>query len=383
MNLHNMSLANISFQLQIRTFDPHVRDIRQRKQIAQAFRESEEKYRIISENTSDLIALLNVDGLVNYASPSHQQLIGFRPDEIVGTSPFSLIHEDDRSRVQAVFQQMIEEKSPKKAEFRIVRRDGRTVDLEATGTPVLSENGEVSMVVVVSRDITERKKSEALFRKSEKLAMAGQLAASIAHEIRNPLATLKGFIQFMQSGTIEKPRYYEIIRSELNRIEQYTNELLILAKPQAVTFISKNVGTILYAVTALLESEAILNKVYFVIDIEDALPPVKCEEHQLKQVFINILQNAIEAMPQGGNVYISVLAQEEGNILIRFRDEGSGIPKERIPCLGEPFYTTKEKGTGLGLTISFKIIEEHKGSIHIQSEQNKGATIDVILPIHQ
>jgi signal transduction histidine kinase len=116
------------------------------------------------------------------------------------------------------------------------------------------------------------------------------------------------------------------------------------------------------------------------VEFECNLPKISCEENQLKQVFLNLLKNAIEAMPAGGNIDVKVKAKEEGKISIQIIDQGIGIPKDRIPTLGEPFYTTKEKGTGLGLMTCYKIIESHNGQLTIDSEINEGTTIEIILP---
>jgi signal transduction histidine kinase len=169
--------------------------------------------------------------------------------------------------------------------------------------------------------------------------------------------------------------------AELERIESIISELLVLAKPQIWNFHKKDVIVVLKDVIMLLDTQAIMNNVEIVASFEADLPPVPCVENQLKQVFINILKNGIEAMPRGGKLMVAAEIYDSKYIQIRFIDEGCGIPEEKIPKLGEPFYSTKDKGTGLGLMVSFKIIENHKGKITIKSEMDKGTIVDILLPL--
>jgi len=141
------------------------------------------------------------------------------------------------------------------------------------------------------------------------------------------------------------------------------------------------VGGILKNVLSLLDSQAILNNIQIHTRISENLPLITCEENQLKQVFINLCKNAIEAMPNGGHLRVEAEELDKGEVRIRIIDTGGGIDPEQIPRLGEPFYTTKEKGTGLGLMVSRRIIQEHGGQIVISSEPGKGTTVDVILPV--
>ncbi len=153
--------------------------------------------------------------------------------------------------------------------------------------------------------------------------------------------------------------------SELDRINFIVNEFMAVAKPKAMKFELEQPKKIVSDVVALMNAQAIMNNVQIDDAVPEELPYISCDEIQLKQVFINILQNAIEAMPNGGKINVS--AQWQPNVLIiKFADHGCGIPVERIKLLGEPFYSTKEKGTGLGLMICFKIIENHNGVIKNQ-----------------
>ncbi|WP_042455899.1 ATP-binding protein [Neobacillus dielmonensis] len=238
--------------------------------------------------------------------------------------------------------------------------------------------------ITVVKDITEMVEMQEQLRKSDTLSVIGELAAGIAHEIRNPMTALKGFIQLLE-GSIrrEHSMYYEVITTELQRIDTIINEFLLLAKPQASKFQLKDVKQIMRETIDLLNAQAVLHNIQFITEYGEQLPLIYCESNQLKKVFINLIKNAIEGMPAGGKITVIINQQVEGNgqIHIAIQDEGMGIPKEQLKRLGEPFYTTKERGTGLGLMVSYKIIEEHKGSIWAESDEGQGTIFHIILPI--
>ncbi|WP_026692026.1 EAL domain-containing protein [Peribacillus kribbensis] len=356
-------------------------DITGRKRTEEALRKSESEYRLIAENMQDLIRVIDTNGVIQYASPSHESVLGFSPSVYKGSLYYGFMHPDDISRTQEQFSQMISTKTPRQVEFRYKHSNGGWVYVESFGTPVLNEQDEVTSIVIAGRDISERKKAEDLIRKSEKLSVVGQLAAGVAHEIRNPLTSIKGFVQLLQKE-LDKPFFTDVILSEIKRIERIVGEFLTLAKPQLPQMKEIDVIVLLEQVVFLFDSQAFLHKVGFIQEVDSVseLPPIYCDANQIKQVFINILQNAIEAMTHGGIIKILINREDSDSIKIRFIDQGCGIPEERIKKIGEPFYSTKEKGTGLGLMISQKIVQEHGGTMNIESTVNQGTKVDVILP---
>jgi signal transduction histidine kinase len=240
-------------------------------------------------------------------------------------------------------------------------------------------------LVIVGRQAHEEseRKSLELLQASEKLVIAGQMAAGIAHEIRNPLTSLKGFLKLMQTGPGGKKEYFDIMYSELDRIELILSELLLLAKPQhEMSFQKKELLNLLQQIIVLLEPQANLNNVQLMTrSLSDQLY-INASENHLKQVFINIIKNAIEAMPNGGEILIEV-KQNNGQVRVSIIDQGFGIPEEHLTKLGEPFFSTKQTGTGLGLAITHQIVENHGGRIKISSKLGEGTVFDVMLPLAQ
>lgn len=231
------------------------------------------------------------------------------------------------------------------------------------------------------RDITEFKKSEERLRQSEKLSVVGQLAAGVAHEVRNPLTTIRGFVQLLQNKYKDDHNHLQLIMSEIDRINLIISEFLILSKPHAAYFQPNQLSVILEDIIALVNTQAALNNCEILFQYEDSLPPIYCDENQIKQVFINVLKNALEAMPYGGTIRVNAY-RKRAELVIRFVDIGDGISPHDLPNLGKPFFTTKSNGTGLGLMISKKIIENHQGTFMIDSIENIGTTVEITLPMY-
>jgi PAS domain S-box-containing protein len=260
--------------------------------------------------------------------------------------------------------------------------NGRTKSFDTIKVPLFNQDGTRKGLVIIGRDITALREAEERLRMSEKLSVVGELSASVAHEIRNPLTSLKGFVQLLQMEESKHQYYYQIMLDELNRINHIVSELLLLAKPQDLKFSKADLHKILFDVISLLNTEASLYNIQ--IDFLSPSDEVKidCEPNQLKQMFINIIKNAIEASEQGSRVTIQLREVNQQFASIIVHDNGCGISYERLEKMGEPFYSSKEKGTGLGLTVSFKIVQAHNGSIRFESELNKGTTVFIELPIN-
>ncbi|WNS80695.1 ATP-binding protein [Domibacillus sp. DTU_2020_1001157_1_SI_ALB_TIR_016] len=257
--------------------------------------------------------------------------------------------------------------------------DDRMYTVQITKKPLFFSAGHKELLCVAT-DITEMEQKEEYIRKTEKLNIVGQLAAGVAHEIRNPLTSLKGFIQLIDQEYSIDPKYTKIMLDELERIEFVSSEMLVLAKPEVIVKQSITLSHLMRDVVDLLNMQAITQSIN--IQMEPFKEEVELEgnTNQLKQVFINVLKNAVEASPKNSIIAIDH-EQIHNRLAVSITDRGMGMPKERLEKLGEPFYTSKEKGTGLGLMVSMRIIKEHGGDMTFQSREGEGTKVTVWLPI--
>lgn len=304
------------------------------------------------------------------------------PGDFSGTAQgfYDRVHPEDVGPVKQAVQRCLEGDTYDTL-LRMLLPSGKAIQLHTIGSLIYDEAGEPLCLFGMVQNISEKKEAEELLRKSEKLSAAGQLAAGIAHEIRNPLTALKGFAKLLLRAENEsRVRYFNIMQSEFDRIELILGELLLLAKPQTPQYKMNHLGHIIQEVVELLSTQANLGNVLIDLEMENELPLLYCEANQLKQVFVNVIKNGIEAMPGGGRLKIR-LYLEEGCLCVLFTDGGKGMHSGQLERVGEPFYTTKDKGTGLGMLVSFNIIDEHRGTILYNSQIDIGTTVKIKLPL--
>lgn len=354
-------------------------DITERKHMETELRETKDLLESFINNTTDAICVLDQRFKVISVNSAYEKVFGWNQDELLN-KPLPIYPDFLEEHKKEIHDLLKAGNQISGLETVRVRKDGQLIHVSVTKTPIKNEKGEIIGFAGITRDITERKRTEELLRKSDKLSVAGQLAAGLAHEIRNPLTSLRGFLQLLQNDMKGKQHYFDIMLSELDRINFIVSEFLVIAKPEAIHYKRSDLINILQTVIALLDTQANLCNVQLLLEFESDIPEFICSEMHLKQLFINLVKNAIEAITKEGQIKITVSMQGSELIRVRTQDNGCGIPEERVKQLGEPFYTTKEKGTGLGLMMCFKIVEAHKGTMSIQSQIGEGTIIDVFLP---
>lgn len=354
-----------------------IRNVTERWEIEKELRKSEQKFRKIFEGSMDGLILWNKEGFTDI-NESGKAILGISKERLLSLSVKEFIEKIPGNAEQ--FNAYVEEVYKKGVYSSIVPlkfEDGSVKHIEFLTRSNLYSNLNLS----VFRDVSENLEMQEQIRKSDTLHVVGELAAGIAHEIRNPMTALKGFIQLLEDMVQEDfSTYFQIITSEIQRIETIITEFLVLAKPQALQYLEQDVQIIMKETLELLAAEALLNNIRFETNFEGAEFNVFCEANQLKQVFINIIKNALEVMPDGGIVHIKSQVSKK-HVCISIIDQGNGISEDKLKKLGEPFYTTKERGTGLGLMVSYKIIEEHNGYIEVESEVDKGTGFHIFLPL--
>ncbi|KWW11181.1 hypothetical protein AS888_03130 [Peribacillus simplex] len=360
--------------------------------------DSEGRYRIFSKYSKELINSFNEvifqtdhKGKWLYLNPAWKSMSGATVNESLGLH-FSK-HMDNAS-YQDVLKAFAESFHQGNKYFRvdIKLRDGKKGSswVEAFVKLIYDETGKFIGTAGILSEINERKHAEEelvnlnehLAITSSKLSTAAQLAAGIAHEVRNPMTAILGFVKLIKDGGADKQEYYDIIFSEINRIEQVLNELLLLSKPSGAVFLEKDLKKSCNHVVTLLETNAVLNNIQIQKNYDAEPIFMRFDENQIKQVLINIIKNSIESMPNGGNIFLSIY-EKNGEVFVSILDEGEGIPENSLQKVGEPFFTTKSSGTGLGLSVCFKIIEKHGGKVFITSELKKGTKIVCVFPAVQ
>ncbi|MGF9765706.1 sporulation sensor histidine kinase KinB [Bacillus albus] len=240
------------------------------------------------------------------------------------------------------------------------------------------------MTMVFQVYLTEYLNENAILRtemqKSEKLNIVSELAASVAHEVRNPLTVVRGFIQLLESTEdVKNKDYMRLVLAELDRAEQIISDYLNLARPQIEKKEHICLSAQLIEMTTLMSSFAAMQGVYLQVEISESLYTIG-DKTKLKQAIMNVVKNGIEAI-QGNKGYLKVTAmQKDETIVIRVKDSGVGMTKEQLARLGQPYYSLKEKGTGLGLMVTFSILQAHNGTLEYKSESGKGTEAIIILP---
>ncbi|WP_187434005.1 PAS domain S-box protein [Paenibacillus methanolicus] len=356
-----------------------IQDITVLKSTERQLLESEQRSWSIIHHHPDGVCALDMDGTLIGANPSMARLTGYSADELNGQSYSVLLTPPEAERVSREYLNTADGIALQRIDSELLRKDGQVIVVTNTVVPIIVGGQRVGTYVII-KDMTDTLETEELLRKSDKLKVVGQLAAAVAHEIRNPLTALKGFVKLLQTQNADpKLPYLGIIQEELSRIEFISSELLVLAKPQVSRVADVDVREVLEQTIMLLATQAVMNNIEIRHCAADEQAYISGDGNQLKQVFVNLLKNAIEASSPGCSIEVAI-ERSEGELRIRFADQGCGMPEEMVKRLGEPFYTTKEKGTGLGYMVMRRIIESHHGRLAISSRQGDGTTVEVILP---
>lgn len=264
-------------------------------------------------------------------------------------------------------------------------QDNRNHKLMLDGEGLL-DNGILSGAFVIFKDVSYLMTLEEQIRRSDRLKMIGQIAAGTAHEIRNPLTAIKGFMQLLNKTLTERSmsreqEFVQIMLSELERVNDLVSEFLLLSKPKEIKRVPMRMSKVLWEILPMIRNEALLyNVTVHYYPISD-LQPILADKELLKQVFLNLGKNAIEAMSEGGTLIIREHSQldQSGRIAVEICDTGTGIPADALEKVFDPFFTTKSHGTGLGLSVCQRIIHDLGGSIEVRSDET-GTKFTLWLP---
>lgn len=328
-----------------------------------------------NEIFSDLgfgVLAVNETGKITYLNQKAQELLPL---------------EDHREMASTkVFQQLLLETLTKQTHFKqllvkIPVADGLRF-YSVNTAPLFHEEGELSGAVCVFQDETKKRALENELLQMEKFSLVAELAAGTAHEIRNPMTTIRGFLQILSKEFKPETKgseYCALMINEIDRANTIIKEFLLLTKPAAPKVREVDLHVVLEEIFLLIESKSLLENVDLRKCYTKKLPLVMVDPAQMKQIFLNLATNAIQAMPAGGRLIIST-SVENGKAVVRFSDTGVGMDESQLLKIFDPFFSTKEQGTGLGLTISYRLVEAHQGRLYAESTPGEGTIFTVELP---
>jgi PAS domain S-box-containing protein len=363
-------------------------DVTKREQLARELTDSEEKFRRLVETSLDGI-VLHRDMKLLYVNRACLEMFNYqRPEEMLNRSLAQFVDPQYRQLV-ARWQTQLQRRpgTPRIFEMKGVRKDGSTFDLEGVSFPATYE-GQPAIQTHI-RDITHKKHLEDHLSRTEKLAALGQLAAGVAHEINNPLGGILVYsyllMEDLEAGASERTQVEKIIR-EATRCKEIVQGLLEFSRNMPSKMVPLNINAILEEVISLVEDHLNFQSIKIVQNLDPHIPAILGDKSKLEQVFINLLMNSGESMKGEGRLTISTtLAKSAELVLIRIQDTGPGIPEPYLSRLFDPFFTTKEvgKGVGLGLSISYGIIQKHMGRVYVERTGIDGTVFAIELPAHR
>ncbi len=363
----------------------YVRNVTKRREAEEAFRKSQQLLQKTFASLRDAAFIIDLDMRVLDCNPAATEIFGYKREEMLGKS-IDLLHVDRAAMEE--FNGHLRVALAEKGflflpEFQMRHKSGRVFVTEHSVVPLEDEQRRHIGWVAVIRDITERKRMEQYMLRTERLAAMGRLAAALAHEINNPLQGIGNSLELVLDfplGAEERQEYLVAVRREIERLMALTERVLDFARPPRIERRPTWIPSLIRRALDLAANQLQQRHIAVTLDLPEDLPPVLASADHLTQVFLNLIINAIEAMPGGGALDITARACE-GQMELAFSDTGAGITPEAMAMIFEPFYTTKEDGTGLGLAISHSIVQQHGGAITARNTPGGGATFIVSLPL--
>ena len=342
------------------------RDISERKQAAEALKKSESLYRTIFENTGTATSIAGLDTILSLVNTEFEKLSGYTKKELEGIKSWtSFVLKADLQRLNNYhhLRMLSPHKAPDKFEFRFVNKAGEVRNVLMT----LAQIPGTLMHLSSFLDITEIKHFQQEMSRLERLNLVGQMAAGIGHEVRNPMTTVRGFLQMFRgkSHLAIYKNHFDLMIDELDRANSIITQFLSLAKDKPVDKKIHNLNSIVEMLYPLIEADAYKSGMGFNLQLQE-IPDSLLDEKEIRQLILNLTRNGIEAMSPGGTLTISTFAQM-GKAVLAVQDQGTGIPSHIMEKLGTPFLTTKDEGTGLGLSVCYSIATRHNATVDVKT----------------
>ncbi len=362
----------------------------------------QELFRLITENAGDMIAVVDVNGKRLYNSPSYERILGYTCEELNRTASLEQVHVDDRPKVIAAAQEARKDGIGRGIEYRMRHKDGSWRILESTASVVKNGSGAATKIVIVNRDITERRQLEEQFRQAQKMEAIGRLSGGVAHDFNNLLGVIIGYAEMLQekfdANHSARASVDEIVKAG-KHAASLTRQLLAFSRQQVLELEVLDPNDIVADIEKMLR-RLIGEDIKLMTSLDRGLGRVRADRGQLEQVFLNLAVNSRDAMPTGGNLLIETCRFEmDQEYVLRFpypvkpgpyarltmTDTGVGMDLATQARIFEPFFTTKEKGrgTGLGLSTVYGVVKQSGGYIEVRSEPGEGASFIIYFPIVQ
>ena len=344
----------------------------------------------IVEKAGDAISVVDLEGTVLYWNEGAARIYGYQKEEVLGKklsdflySPDAALRAEEEKLMEGLMAQVKAGKVVPNVEVKRQTKEGKEIITSMTISPLRNAEGRIIGASRICKDITHLKKAEERLVLAERLSSLGELTAGVAHELRNPLAGIKINTQVLSRKKdlpdMEK-RLLESTIEGIEKIQKIVDDMLHFAKPKASHFKEEEINGVVERSLAILQTKLKKGNISYVFEQGQGLPKVRIDIHQIQQVLINVILNAIQAMEKGGTLTIRTFLSNGDGVGIEVRDTGVGIPRSHLKRIFDPFFTTKSEGTGLGLSISAKILENHGATIDVVSEEGEGSTFNIFFP---
>ena len=326
-----------------------------------------------------LVAINDREEIISF-NQTAESILGYSHSDVLGKNALEIMP----PACMALLQGLKTEKKVIEEEIDCPLADGRIISLEVIATALEEDNGNFLGYVILFRDITEIRHLKKEMERSQRLASVGSLAAGIAHEIRNPLSSIKGFATFFKERYRNNPedqKTAEIMVQEVERLNRVIGQLLEFAKPVEMKRQLASIQEVIRHTLIMIESQAKAKSIAVQTDLPEHMGKIFIDRDKITQVLLNLYLNALEAMEDGGTLRVAVLPHEGRMVRIDVTDTGKGIDEKDLARIFDPYFTTRSSGTGLGLAIVHKIMESHDGELRVTSEPDKGTTVSIFLPV--
>ncbi|WP_024212597.1 two-component system sensor histidine kinase AtoS [Escherichia sp. TW14182] len=349
--------------------------------LAQALRETRTLNDLIIENAADGVIAIDRQGDVTTMNPAAEVITGYQRHELVG-QPYSMLF--DNTQFYSPVLDTLEHGTEHVAlEISFPGRD-RTIEISVTTSRIHNTHGEMIGALVIFSDLTARKETQRRMAQAERLATLGELMAGVAHEVRNPLTAIRGYVQILRQQTTDPihQEYLSVVIKEIDSINKVIQQLLDFSRPRHGQWQQVSLNALVEETLVLVQTAGVQARIDFISELDNELSPISADRELLKQVLLNILINAVQAISARGKIRIRTWQYSDSQQAISIEDNGCGIDLSLQKKIFDPFFTTKASGTGLGLALSQRIINAHPGDIRVTSLPGYGATFTLILPIN-